>query len=65
MSEHKQLLESLLAELKAALTEPYASDQAKVIDIESVARRYRFFMENLGSFEATKRIMDKARGTEI
>lgn len=45
MSEHKQIIESLLAELKAALTEPYASDRAKVIDIENVARRYRFFME--------------------
>ncbi len=65
MSEHKQILESLLAELKAALTEPYASDRAKIIDIENVTRRYRFFLENPGSFEAAKRIMDRARGKDM
>lgn len=65
ISEHKQLLESLLAELKAALTEPYASDRAKVIDIENVTRRYRFFLENPGSFETAMRIVARARGKEI
>ncbi len=65
MSEHKQILESLLAELKAALTEPYASDRAKVIDIENVARRYRFFMENSGSYEAAMRIVARAKGREM
>lgn len=62
MSEHKKLLDSFLVDLKAALTEPCASDQAKIIDIENVARRYRFFMENPSSFADAKRIMDKARG---
>ena len=47
------------------ITEPYASDQAKVIDIENVTSRYRFFLENPGSFEAARRIVDRARGREI
>jgi hypothetical protein len=65
MSEHKQLLEALLKELRNAINEPYASDQAKVIDIENVLRRFRFFLEKPAMFEAAKRIMDKAKGKEM
>jgi len=65
MSDHKQLLEALLIDLKDDINEPYASDQAKLIDVENVAMRYRFFMENPGSFADAKRIMDKARGDEF
>lgn len=63
MSGHKQMLAALLEDLKAALSEPYASDRARLIDAENTTRRYRFFMDNPGSFEAAMRIMDKARGS--
>ena len=62
LPDYREMLESILHDLRDALNEPYATDQNKMFMVEHLMSRYKFFLENPKAFEAAKRIVAMAKG---